>query len=86
MQKKIKIFSTVIMVMIFMYGELFSQINTNSPYSRFGLGDIENQALGRSIAMGGTAAGIRLPFEINIIKMGTRKIRKRDKALSVSIT
>ncbi len=50
-----------------MYGELFSQINTNSPYSRFGLGDIENQALGRSIAMGGTAAGIRLPFEINII-------------------
>ena len=67
MQKIIKRFSIILIIMIFTYNQSFSQINTSSPYSRFGIGDIENQALGRSLALGGTSVGIRLPYEINII-------------------
>jgi hypothetical protein len=42
-----------------------AQYNTVSPYSRFGIGNIENQTLGRALGMGGISAGVRLPFEIN---------------------
>ena len=43
-----------------------AQVNTSSPYSRFGIGEIENFSLGRSKSMGGISSGMRLPFEINI--------------------
>lgn len=43
-----------------------SQVNTSSPYSRFGIGEIENFSLGRAKAMGGISSGMRLPFEINM--------------------
>ncbi|NPA44643.1 MAG: PorT family protein, partial [Chlorobi bacterium] len=43
-----------------------SQVNTSSPYSRFGVGEMENFSLGRTKAMGGISSGIRLPFEINM--------------------
>ena len=45
----------------------FSQINTSSPYSRFGIGDTETLALGKSLGMGGTAIALRSPYEINIV-------------------
>jgi long-subunit fatty acid transport protein len=43
------------------------QINTHSPYSRFGLGDIGSQGTGFSKAMGGTGIGMRLPNQLNFL-------------------
>jgi len=47
--------------------ESYGQVNTSSPYSRFGLGEIESFSLGRASSMGGISIGLSLPFEINIM-------------------
>jgi hypothetical protein len=52
-------------LIIFSFG-VNAQTNTYSPYSRYGIGNIENQSLGRAIGMGGISTGLRLPFELNI--------------------
>ncbi len=62
MHKKILILSLVIFTSIF---GMNAQVNTSSPYSRFGIGEMENQTLGRANSMGGISSGLRLPFEIN---------------------
>ncbi len=64
MRNKFLIFTLA--VLIFSSG-LSAQINTSSPYSRFGIGEIANQNLGRSNGMGGISTGLRLPFEINTV-------------------
>jgi hypothetical protein len=43
------------------------QTNTQSPYSRFGLGDIGLQGTGFSKAMGGTGIGLRFPNQLNFL-------------------
>ena len=43
----------------------FSQNNTNSPYTRFGLGDISNTNAGQLRAMGGVFTAVRTPYAIN---------------------
>jgi len=63
MQNKIIILSLVFFMSIF---SMNSQVNTSSPYSRFGIGEIENFSLGRTKGMGGISSGMRLPFEINL--------------------
>ncbi len=47
---------------------LFAQNNNNttSPYSRFGLGDLQSRSLGRTFAMGGASLGSRNPLQINM--------------------
>lgn len=42
-----------------------AQNNTQSPYSRFGLGDLAQNTYGQFQGLGGTFAGIRNPFHIN---------------------
>ena len=42
-----------------------SQISTNSPYTRFGLGDLSNQAAAANAAMGGIGYGLRDKTMIN---------------------
>jgi len=44
-----------------------SQNNTNSPYTRFGYGDISDANSGEQRAMGGVAFGARSPYSINNI-------------------
>ncbi len=44
---------------------LKAQVNIGSPYSRYGIGNLENVTVGRTFAMGGIAVGLRLPYEIN---------------------
>lgn len=39
--------------------------NTNSPYSRFGLGDLEKNGFGQNKGMGGISIGLRTPNQIN---------------------
>jgi len=47
---------------------LFAQFNNNttSPYSRFGLGDLQRGSIGRSAAMGGAILGSRSNRQINL--------------------
>jgi hypothetical protein len=45
----------------------YAQTNTSSPYSSFGIGILENQALGKSLGMGNVSVGLRTPLEINVI-------------------
>lgn len=44
---------------------LFAQNNTNSPYTRYGYGEIANRSLGAGRAMGGLGVGLRLNNQIN---------------------
>jgi hypothetical protein len=47
---------------------LFAQNNNNttSPYSRFGLGDLQTRSFGRTFAMGGASLGSRNSLQINM--------------------
>ncbi len=47
---------------------LFGQFNNNttSPYSRYGIGDLQDYAFGRTIAMGGAAIASRYDRQINL--------------------
>jgi len=45
---------------------VYSQSNTSSPYSRYGLGDLVIKGLGQNLAMGGTTTGIRSSYHLNI--------------------
>lgn len=45
---------------------LFSQTNTSSPYSVFGIGDISNVAYGRNLALGGTGYALRGKDYLNL--------------------
>lgn len=44
-----------------------AQNNTNSPYTRYGFGQLSDQAFGNSKAMGGIAYGLRDGSEINVL-------------------
>jgi len=46
---------------------LYSQFNTYSPYTRFGLGDLAKQGFGQNLAMGGTGVAIHEGNRINIL-------------------
>ena len=47
---------------------LFAQFNntTSSPYSRFGMGDLQSYSFGRSVAMGGASLASRYKQQINL--------------------
>lgn len=46
-------------------GTTYAQISTNTPYSRYGLGDLSDHSFAGNAAMGGTGIGYRTPFHIN---------------------
>ena len=43
----------------------FAQSGTNSPYTRYGFGQLSDQSFGNSKAMGGISYGLRDGFQIN---------------------
>ena len=53
------------LMLIFFTGVAWAQNNTNSPYTRYGYGDLSNQSFGNSRAMGGVAYGLRSSYQIN---------------------
>ena len=55
----------VVSVLAFMFLPLMAQNNTNSPYTRFGYGDLGNRSFGAGRAMGGVGYGLRSPKQIN---------------------
>lgn len=50
----------------FCRAEAFSQTTTNSPYSIFGLGDLESPAFSPSVGMGRARYSLAFPYSINI--------------------
>ncbi len=59
---------SLLAIILFFPVVLFAQFNNNttSPYSRFGLGDLQRGSLGRSAAMGGAILGSRSNQQINL--------------------
>lgn len=52
-------------MLIVLSGVAVAQNNTNSPYTRYGYGDLSPQTFGKSKGMGGVAYGIRDSYQIN---------------------
>lgn len=61
--KSIRIVGLVVLVLLGF--NAFSQHNTKSPYSRFGVGDIVTSGKGRSIGMGGAGIALNSPMMLN---------------------
>ena len=58
--------SCVIILMI-LSGVVVAQNNTNSPYTRYGYGDLSPQTFGKSKGMGGVAYGLRDSYQVNAV-------------------
>lgn len=56
--------SCVVMLMV-LSGVAVAQNNTNSPYTRYGYGDLSLQTFGKSRGMGGVAYGLRDSYQVN---------------------
>ena len=56
---------TVITLVLFGLSGYTQNNNTTSPYSRFGLGDLQHYGFGRTAAMGGASLGSRHEVQIN---------------------
>jgi hypothetical protein len=70
---KNKVFLLVISVIVFSQFST-SQNNTNSPYTRFGYGDISDNNTGEQRAMGGVSIGSRSHFSINNVNPASYSI------------
>jgi hypothetical protein len=52
---------------VFIFLGVLGQYNENSPYSLYGIGDIDRSGFASNRSMGGTAIGIRTPNQINYL-------------------
>ncbi len=57
----------LIFLLLLITSTLFSQKNTFSPYSRYGLGELAHHGFTTNLGLGGTNAGIRIPNQINYL-------------------
>ena len=64
MRKKTEVLSLALILLITGMG--MAQTNSISPYSRYGLGDLQPDVFVQSRAMGGIGAGLRDPLHINV--------------------
>ncbi|KAA6333734.1 hypothetical protein EZS27_017883 [termite gut metagenome] len=62
---KYKQFIRVLLLFTLLPGAITAQNNTNSPYTRYGYGQLSDQLSGKSKAMGGIAYGLRDSYHIN---------------------
>ena len=54
-----------VFLLMILSGVTVAQNNTNSPYTRYGYGQLAEQGSGNSRAMGGIAYGLRDRYQIN---------------------
>ena len=64
MSKKIRFFLSAILLFSI---PVAAQVNTSSPYSRFGLGEIQQPGFAQNLALGGTGIGLRSNYQINYL-------------------
>ena len=55
----------LVLLLTILSGVAFAQNNTNSPYTRYGYGQLADQGSGNSKAMGGIAYGLRDKYQVN---------------------
>lgn len=55
------------LLLMILSGVAMAQNNTNSPYTRYGYGELSPQIFGKSRGMGGVAYGLRDAFQINAV-------------------
>lgn len=63
--------NNLVVVMSFVFcmafQDAYTQTSTNSPYSQYGIGDIESQVFGQGKALGSSAFGIRSKMHLNSV-------------------
>src|SRR6056297_3389215 len=64
MNKRISILAALFMVLAI---PAISQVNTYSPYTRFGLGDLSQEGFGQNMGMGGTGIAMRDENKLNYL-------------------
>ncbi len=57
----------LVLLLMILSGAAVAQNNTNSPYTRYGYGELAEQGSGNSKAMGGIAYGLRDKYQINVV-------------------
>lgn len=57
----------LVFLLMILSGAAIAQNNTNSPYTRYGYGQLADQGSGNSKAMGGIAYGLRDKYQINFV-------------------
>src|SRR5437762_2590918 len=63
-----KIWTEGLLLFLFLFFPYLSSAqSTNSPYSRFGIGDIQSQSFLKNKGMGGTSRAFSSPFNINFV-------------------
>ena len=55
----------LVLLLTILSGAAVAQNNTNSPYTRYGFGQLSDQNFGNSKAMGGVAYALRDPYHVN---------------------
>ena len=55
----------LVFLLMMLSGATIAQNNTNSPYTRYGYGQLADQGSGNSKAMGGVAYGLRDKYQVN---------------------
>lgn len=55
----------LVLLLMILSGAAFAQNNTNSPYTRYGYGQLADPGSGNSKAMGGIAYGLRDKYQVN---------------------
>ena len=55
----------LVFLLMMLSGATIAQNNTNSPYTRYGYGQLADQGSGNSKAMGGIAYGLRDKYQVN---------------------
>lgn len=61
------ILSLTALMLVMCVGTLVAQNNTNSPYTRYGYGQLSDMGSANSLAMGGTAYGLRDKYQVNFM-------------------
>jgi hypothetical protein len=67
MPRSNKRFFVIALLLLLTASQAYSQIRISSPYSRYGLGDLQGNRLSRSLAMGGIGYGFRDNLAVNIM-------------------
>ena len=55
----------IVSILIFTQIAVWAQNNTNSPYTRFGFGELADRSIGAGRAMGGVGVGLRSSKQVN---------------------
>lgn len=64
-KSNVKMVVAMVMMIVLYSGQVYGQMTTNSPFTRYGYGQIEDGGFSRTQSMGGTSIAIYSPLHIN---------------------